>query len=123
MCYLGFMTDEFRVFRKSILWLKIYSLFVTVLLLGILFQLSDEPSEMSIEKINIVDPDGTIRLVLANSHQFPKVKLGGEEFERKKGLEPAGLVFYDTKGDECGGCLIAMERPSLASPSGQAMQP
>ncbi len=57
--------------------------------------------ELTVERLNIVDPDGSPRVVISNAPRFPLPVLGGREFPRS--IQPAGLVFYKANGDECGG--------------------
>lgn len=60
--------------------------------------------EISAQRINIVDTDGTTRLVIANQDRFPPPLLNGQTF--KRAVKPAGLVFYDRKGNEVGGLAL-----------------
>lgn len=60
--------------------------------------------EISVERINIVDTDGATRLVIANQERFPPPLLNGQTF--KRAVKPAGLVFYDRKGNEVGGLAL-----------------
>ncbi len=59
---------------------------------------------LEVQRLNIVEPDGTLRLAISNAAQFPPPRVGGKEL--KRAVAPAGLVFYDGKGNEVGG--IAM---------------
>ncbi len=59
---------------------------------------------LDVERINIVEPDGSLRLVISNASQFPLPRLAGKEYPRA--VQPAGLVFYDAKGDEMGGLAL-----------------
>lgn len=62
------------------------------------------PTELDVQRINVIDPDGTVRLVISNTARFPPPKLAGKEYARS--VSPAGMVFYDTKGSELGGIAI-----------------
>ena len=59
---------------------------------------------LSVERLDIVDADGATRVVLANQQRFPPPMLNGETF--KRAVTPAGLVFYDRKGNEVGGLAL-----------------
>jgi hypothetical protein len=59
---------------------------------------------LDVERINIVEPDGSVRLVISNASRFPLPRLGGKDYPRA--VQPAGLVFYDAKGDEMGGLAL-----------------
>ena len=60
--------------------------------------------QLSVERLDIVDDDGTSRIVIANQKRFPPPMLNGETF--KRAVTPAGLVFYDRKGNEVGGLAL-----------------
>jgi hypothetical protein len=59
---------------------------------------------LSVERLNIVDAQGKPRLVLANAERFPPPTLGGKTF--KRAVQPAGIVFFNAKGDEVGGLAL-----------------
>ncbi|OHE87935.1 MAG: hypothetical protein A2579_14120 [Lysobacterales bacterium RIFOXYD1_FULL_69_11] len=75
--------------------------------MGLLVAAARAPStqdELNVERINVVDPTGVTRVVIANAERFPLPRLDGKEYPRA--VQPAGLVFYDAKGDELGGVAI-----------------
>ncbi|HPX79832.1 MAG: hypothetical protein GX281_00500 [Bacteroidales bacterium] len=60
--------------------------------------------ELTVKRINIVDETGqALRMVISNeSRQHPGI-LGGQEFPPRE--RPAGIIFFNTFGDECGGLV------------------
>ncbi|MCD9029339.1 hypothetical protein LDO26_14150 [Luteimonas sp. BDR2-5] len=93
--------------QRDMRLLKAYALVLTVALLALGLVAVRSPSSQSVldvERINIVDPTGVTRVVIANAERFPLPKLDGREYPRA--VQPAGLVFYDAKGDELGGIAI-----------------
>ena len=62
-------------------------------------------SELTTERLNIVAPDGTLRLVIANEQRFPPPVVDGKTL--KRAINPAGLVFFNDKGDEVGGLALS----------------
>jgi len=56
------------------------------------------------ERIDINDKSGNNRIVISNMDNIPPPIIGGKTFERA--VNPAGLIFYDRKGDERGGIAI-----------------
>jgi hypothetical protein len=69
------------------------------------------PAVLSVERLEIVEPDGTPALVIANS-QRPiaatvdgQVVMEGQEEERR-GMP--SIIFFDGKGDEVGGMLFGV---------------
>ena len=61
--------------------------------------------ELTTERLNIVAPDGTLRLVIANEQRFPPPIINGKPL--KRAVNPAGLVFFNDRGDEVGGLAVS----------------
>ncbi len=60
--------------------------------------------ELTVQRINIVEPDGTPRLVISNHAKLPGVLVHGKEqpLERPQ----AGLIFLNDEGSEVGGLIF-----------------
>lgn len=56
------------------------------------------------ERIDIKDKTGNNRVVISNMDHIPPPIIGGKTFQRA--VNPAGIIFYDKKGDERGGIAI-----------------
>lgn len=100
------MIDTSRLAR-DVRWLKAYAAATTLALCVVAltgWKSRDSGTELSVERINIVDPSGVPRLVIANAERFPLPRLAGKEYPRA--VHPAGMVFYDAKGSELGGLAI-----------------
>ena len=61
---------------------------------------------LTVQRINVVDPDGRLRLVIANGTQMPGAILHGKSYPRSIN-DAAGFVFYDANGNETGGLATA----------------
>lgn len=92
--------------QRDVRLLKAYSLFITLLLAAVAFSTigrADQKTkfeEIDVERINIVEKNGALKLVISNSdRQHPGV-VDGKTLSRKR---PAGMLFFNEKGDECGG--------------------
>lgn len=59
--------------------------------------------ELSVERISIVEKNGTPRLVIANSTRMPDPIIDGKPFKTER---PSGMVFYNQRGDEDGGLIF-----------------
>ncbi|MHB1313381.1 MAG: hypothetical protein ACYC3L_15295, partial [Gemmatimonadaceae bacterium] len=57
------------------------------------------PRELTLERLNIVDADGRVRLVLANGRRLPAPVLDGVLMSREDGNAP-GLLYSNAAGDE-----------------------
>lgn len=60
--------------------------------------------EIEVERINVVDPNGTLRLAIHNKDRIPDPSVDGKTFKRQ-GNPAAGFIFFNDEGDECGGFL------------------
>ncbi|MEM7370166.1 MAG: hypothetical protein AAF587_16280 [Bacteroidota bacterium] len=66
--------------------------------------------ELSVERLNIVEKDGTLRLALFNQEQMPLPVLNGKTYPRR--IRGAGMILYNPAGDERGG-MVLYQRDSL----------
>jgi hypothetical protein len=92
--------------QRDVRLLKAYALVVT-LLLGVLvfagFVQSNQKAkftEIDVERINIVEKDGKLKMVISNSERQHPGVIDGKTLSRTR---PAGMLFFNDKGDECGG--------------------
>ena len=69
---------------------------------------SQEFDEITVRRINIVEPDGTLRMVVADRAKLPGVIVRGKEGQRNRPY--AGMLFYDDEGSENGGLVFAGHR-------------
>ncbi len=65
---------------------------------------SQKFTEIDVERINIVMPDGRKEMVLSNRLRIPDPIVGGKEVKREGPSRP-GLIFYDEVGNENGGLI------------------
>jgi hypothetical protein len=92
--------------EKEVRFLKIYAVVMT-LFFGVLafsaFRQADQKtkfSEIDVERINIVEKDGKLKMVISNSERQHPGVIDGKTASRKR---PAGALFFNEEGDECGG--------------------
>jgi len=61
--------------------------------------------EIDVERINIVEKDGKLRIVISNrERQHPGI-IDGKLIPRPNGRAP-GMIFFNHKGDESGGLIF-----------------
>ncbi|GFE84294.1 hypothetical protein GCM10011487_62940 [Steroidobacter agaridevorans] len=61
---------------------------------------------ISVQRINVVEPDGKIRMVLTNNNRIPGLIINGHEYAdygNRKASTAAGMLFYDAQATESGG--------------------
>jgi len=61
--------------------------------------------EITVGRINIVEPDGTKRIILSNKAQFPGAFMQGKESARPDRRTVAGMLFINEEGTENGGLI------------------
>jgi hypothetical protein len=65
--------------------------------------------QLTVHRINIVEPDGTPRLVISDKAEFPGGFFKGKEFARAD-RSGAGMLFMNDEGTENGGLMFGGER-------------
>lgn len=65
-------------------------------------------NEINVEKLNVVDKDGNIKMALFGSGNFPPPILDGKDIFPgfRDGDPSSGMIFYNGEGDECGGLIF-----------------
>jgi len=60
---------------------------------------------IDVGRINVREPDGTIRLAISNKAHFPDPVIDGKTYPLRSGAKPAGMIFFNDIGDEDGGLI------------------
>jgi len=103
-------------FLSSRRFLAAYSGLLTLLfLVAILTGFARVPAtqsfdEITVHRINVVEPDGTIRLILTNTASSPGIYIKNREYPHPNGRKGAGLLFFDEEGTEDGGLAYGIEK-------------
>ncbi len=103
--------------NKELLFLRTFAIAiaigVVVLLLTAFRQNGNQKfSQIDVERINIVEKDGTVKLIITNRESFPTEeevingRPGGHEFRGKS----AGMLFFNDDGIETGGFVFHGEK-------------
>jgi hypothetical protein len=93
-------------------FLLIYSAVVSTALLCVILVGAKKPQtaeldELRVHRIDIVEPDGTLRMVLSNKSRLPPVIIKGQERPEMGEPRPqAGILFYNDEGTENGGLIF-----------------
>jgi hypothetical protein len=62
--------------------------------------------QLTVHRINIVEPDGTPRLILSDKAEYPGSFYHGKEIARPDRNDSAGMLFINEEGTENGGMLF-----------------
>jgi hypothetical protein len=65
---------------------------------------------LTVHRINVVEPDGTVRLIIANKAEFPGQYLHNREIPRPDRRDSAGVMFFNDEGTEDGGLIYGGQR-------------
>ncbi|HUJ13884.1 MAG TPA: hypothetical protein VL284_08870 [Thermoanaerobaculia bacterium] len=96
---------------KTLRFLAAYSLVVTAILAYLLLTAVSRSTtfdEITVHRINVVEPDGTLRMVISDHAKLPGIIVHGKEraFDRPQ----AGMLFYNDEGSENGGLIFGGRR-------------
>ncbi len=58
--------------------------------------------EITVQRVNIIEPDGTLRMVISDKALFPGIYLKGQEHPHPN-RKTAGMLFFNDEGTENGG--------------------
>jgi hypothetical protein len=61
--------------------------------------------EIDVHRINVIEPDGTLRLAISNQDSAPGMIVKGKEYPHPN-RKAAGMLFYDNEGTEAGGLIF-----------------
>lgn len=100
-------------FLSSQRFLAAYSAVVTIVFLCGLYKTEPKHAfdEITVHRMNIVEPDGTIRMVLTNTASAPGAYIKNKEYPHP-GRKSAGMYFYDNEGTEDGGLIYGISKDS-----------
>ena len=97
-------------FRRQFLFLRAYTIVSTLVLLVLAtgaFRQAGAPQnlgEINVERINVLDANGTLRMVIANKDRMHPGVMDGKMIDRPRPV--AGMIFFNDEGDEVGGLVF-----------------
>jgi len=65
--------------------------------------------ELDVQRINLREPDGTLRLVISDRSKAPGIFIKGKEYPHPD-RKTAGMIFYNDEGTENGGMIFGGDR-------------
>ena len=96
--------------EKEVRFLKIYAV-VSTLLFAVFFlsafALDNKKkfAEIDVERINVLEKDGRLRMVISNGERQHPGMNDGKPLDRKR--DDAGILFFNEKRDEAGGLTVS----------------
>lgn len=95
--------------QRQMRMLQAYAVTSTLVIGAVLFMAARLPDksakfkEIQVQRINVVEPDGTLRLAIFNNALSPAPIMNGKSLADRAGHRGAGLMFYNDEGSENGG--------------------
>lgn len=74
--------------------------------------------EIDVQRINVREPNGTLRMVISNSATTPGIIMRGVERPHPSGRRSAGMLFFNDEGSETGGLSFGGQRDAQGRVSG-----
>jgi hypothetical protein len=100
-----------RRLRRQIRFMQIYTVGSSLLLLFVAVagmtqsNATQRVDELTVQRINVVDANGTLRLVISNKDRMHPGVIDGKTINRPR--PDAGLLFFNDVGDEVGGITFS----------------
>lgn len=93
---------------KELKFLKIYCIILTLAIAFLLYKNIYTPDlekfkEIDVERINIKEKNGDLKLVISNNEMQDMGSVNGQKLPKRE--RAAGLIFFNSDGDECGGLI------------------
>src|SRR6188474_2274539 len=109
---LGLLQRQLKYQRVAILALAAFWL---ITITWLVVRAPRLPAVLSVERLEILEPDGKPALVLANSQRPIAATIDGQTImagqeEERRGIP--SIIFFDGKGDEVGGMLFGVRETS-----------
>ena len=112
--------------EKQLRLLQIYTGILTIAFVALLssgFQARRQKFDViDVERINVVEPDGKLRMTISNKERVPDPVINGKTYTgARKGSKSAGIIFFNDDGDECGGLAYSGNAPGGLADAGGAL--
>jgi hypothetical protein len=97
--------------EREVRFLKIYAAVLTLLCAAFVLSAFARQNrrqrfeEIDVERINVVEKDGRVKLVISNRERQTPVVVDGRTIGKGSDRSP-GLIFFNDKGDEVGGLIF-----------------
>ncbi len=75
-------------------------------------------TEIDVQRINLREPDGTLRMVISNDARGPGIIIRGVERPHPSGRRGGGMLFFNNEGTENGGLTFSGRRAPDGTVSG-----
>jgi len=79
--------------------------------------------EIDVQRINVVEPTGTLRMTITNHARMPDPVIGGKSYPLRSGTggAGAGLIFFNDEGNENGGLTFTGRKTANGHSAGAGL--
>lgn len=98
------LTHEIRLLRLLVVASILFSLSLGGAIIW-LMATRNSADHLTLHRLDIVEPDGQIRLAISNREELPAAVMNGKPVPRNG--RDAGMIFFNNEGFECGGLQIS----------------
>lgn len=121
------LTLKFKKMNKELVFLRIFAIATVV---GIAFIAStafkktgnQKFSEIDVERINIVEKDGTVKMIITNVERFPNgTDIINDRPTNEGRKKRSGMLFFNEDGIECGGFIYDGQKTENGHSSGLSL--
>ncbi|NHN26223.1 hypothetical protein FIA58_011095 [Flavobacterium jejuense] len=113
--------------KRELVFLRTFAIATaigTVVLVNSAFKKNDNQrfSEIDVERINIIENDGTVKMIITNVDKFPNgtTKINGRNTNETR-KKRSGMLFFNEDGIECGGFIYDGEKKENGHSSGLSL--
>ncbi len=94
---------EKKMFRLQAFCVTMVVIGGCIFLLGFSSDKKQKFGEIDVERINVVEKDGKLRMVISNKERQHPGTMDGKYYKEREGQREAGIIFFSERGDEIGG--------------------
>lgn len=113
--------------QKQVAWLFRYCIVLTMIFLSFLFYSFREAhtprfEEINVERINIIEKDGTVKMIITNKDKFPTGdELVNQRPTNKTREKRPGMLFFNDEGIEAGGFIYDGSKTKVGHSGGMSL--
>ncbi len=105
------MNDKYRELEKKVFRMQAFCVIMvlvggSIFLMGFSSDKKQKFKEIDVERINVVEKNGKLKMVIANKERQHPGAMDGKYYKEREGQRAAGMIFFSEKGDEIGGLIF-----------------
>lgn len=110
---------EIKVLRGAVV--ASLALSVAMVTMGMKSENSGRFDTLTVERLNIVEADGTVRMLLTNTARFPTTELVNGKVLNEERKKRSGMLFFNEEGIEAGGFIFDGSKTAQGHSAGMSL--